>query len=341
MKPLRLGFLTPLSGLVALAALGAVAAWMATRGAGMLSPGALSTERGPARGGAASHAELTCAACHPRPGSGAIMSDRCLACHDDVGAEIAARRLLHGVFVVPRACLACHTEHRGPDGYLTRADQVPHEPFGFSLLAHARAAGGGPLACASCHPQSLRQQSVDTCVACHDVYRPGFRVQHVGDYGDDCLACHDGYDRFSPWAFSHASTGFALTGRHRAIRCAACHPDTRALADFAGPPRECVGCHPEPDEHRGQFGTACGDCHSTDSWKGALFNHRFPMDHGHRRRRSPCKTCHPDSYRTYTCYGCHAHTPARIRRKHLKEGIRDYRECVRCHPTGREHEGRH
>jgi len=67
-------------------------------------------------------------------------------------------------------------------------------------------------------------------------------------------------------------------------------------------------------------------------------SHAFPLDHG-ESGVSSCKTCHPDQLKAYTCYGCHEHTPADIQRKHVKEGIPDFANCMKCHPTGREKEG--
>ena len=33
----------------------------------------------------------------------------------------------------------------------------------------------------------------------------------------------------------------------------------------------------------------------------------------------------------YTCYGCHEHTEANIRAKHVHEGIANFTNCVSCH----------
>lgn len=336
MKPLRLGFLSPLATLVTVAALAAVAAVVAVRGAGMFSPGALSAAEGEPLGGVRAHGELACARCHPAPWQGDVVSDRCAACHVEVTAELREQRPLHGALPGAAACLACHTEHLGPRGDLTIDSSVPHDDFGFSLRVHGRRADGAAFACADCHTESLEAY---TCGGCHDEEDPRFEEEHVAAWGRECLACHDGVDRFSAGVFRHDRTDFRLTGRHRQVACVDCHEGARTLERFADAPGACVDCHPDPEEHRGQFGTACGDCHSTETWEGARFDHDFPLDHG-SRRASPCKTCHPDApdWDTYTCYGCHEHTPANIRAEHLEEGIRDYRDCVRCHPTGREEE---
>jgi hypothetical protein len=127
---------------------------------------------------------------------------------------------------------------------------------------------------------------------------------------------------------------FPLTGAHAAAECVACHAEQR----FAGTPADCVACHPEPEIHAGQFGDECDRCHTTEAWTPAhLTRHTFPLDHG-EEGKSECQTCHVESYAVYTCYSCHEHEPADIRRRHLDEGIEDFDNCVECHPTGREDE---
>lgn len=51
-----------------------------------------------------------------------------------------------------------------------------------------------------------------------------------------------------------------------------------------------------------------------------------------RHHRTTCDTCHRNGdYSRYTCYGCHEHSPANVRAEHLKEGIRNFENCVECH----------
>jgi hypothetical protein len=45
-----------------------------------------------------------------------------------------------------------------------------------------------------------------------------------------------------------------------------------------------------------------------------------------------------DDYSRYTCYGCHEHSPEKIRREHIEEGIRDFKNCVECHRSADEHD---
>lgn len=57
-----------------------------------------------------------------------------------------------------------------------------------------------------------------------------------------------------------------------------------------------------------------------------------PVVTAHADIGTDCVTCHKGGvYSTYTCYGCHEHTPAKIRAEHEEEGIRDFENCVECH----------
>jgi len=59
-----------------------------------------------------------------------------------------------------------------------------------------------------------------------------------------------------------------------------------------------------------------------------------------RDHNATCATCHVNNdYKRYTCYGCHEHQPDKIRRKHVKEGIPEFDNCVKCHRSASEREG--
>lgn len=104
-------------------------------------------------------------------------------------------------------------------------------------------------------------------------------------------------------------------------------------------PHQCYACHEEPEVHAGSFGINCARCHNTVAWTPAvLTRHDFFLDHG-GTGEVDCKTCHPTSYTTYDCYGCHEdHQPAEMETAHVAEKIFEYAECALCHPTGVEGE---
>ena len=98
----------------------------------------------------------------------------------------------------------------------------------------------------------------------------------------------------------------------------------------------CETCHEPPTDtlHRQMKGN-CAQCHSPQGWKPATFEHDklFRLDGDHN---ASCVTCHQgNDYSRYTCYGCHEHTPDNVARKHQKEGIRDFENCVACHRSAK------
>ncbi|EFO79167.1 cytochrome c family protein [Oscillochloris trichoides DG-6] len=267
---------------------------------------------------------FACADCHtpltqnPRPSNaydGAAVD--CVGCHtQDQPTFMQQHQADFG-----SACMDCH------DG-VDRYSNFDHASLRFPLEGlHQQ------VECGMCHTNTRTPEqfasTADTCLSCHqedDV--------HEGSYGTDCAACHTP----SGWAqvtFDHSRTAFPLTGAHMQLECVACHKNQV----YQGTPTTCVGCHAEPQEHLGQFGTDCAACHVTSNWKNVIFEHTFPLNHGGEGQIA-CATCHtnppPNQYTTYTCYNCHAHNESEIRSKHLEEGISDYQDCMRCHPDGRE-----
>jgi hypothetical protein len=109
--------------------------------------------------------------------------------------------------------------------------------------------------CSDCHPTRQYTGTPKTCSAdgCHakdDV--------HKGRLGTGCERCHK---VTGDNVFNHNTmSAFPLTGGHL-------HPCGAPTATPRRPsspgPQNCFGCHPEPDVHRGQYGTVCESCHTT------------------------------------------------------------------------------
>lgn len=187
--------------------------------------------------------------------------------------------------------------------------------------------------CSSCHAPWHGAAS-DRCIACHALADIGLRTTegiplpapkakasfHQQLIDQDCTACHS----------DHA--GPKLTERSR-------KPFSHSLLQPATRDR-CETCHtaPENDLHRNRSAD-CGQCHSSQRWKPATFDHEsyFALDRNHD---VSCVTCHTGAdYGRYTCYGCHEHTPARIRAEHVEEGIRNFENCVECHRNAADEPG--
>jgi Class III cytochrome C family len=185
--------------------------------------------------------------------------------------------------------------------------------------------------CFACH-QPLRGATSARCVTCHAPADIGLRTTrglalqpaaagrgsplkrsfHQELIEQDCMACHS----------DHAGPRLSESSR-RAFSHALLKPAAREA---------CEGCHAAPaDAQHRQLDGACASCHSTAGWTPASFDHDrfFLLDGDHK---ASCVTCHPGKdYRQYTCYGCHEHTVDKVRRKHLKEGVPEFENCVACH----------
>ena len=185
--------------------------------------------------------------------------------------------------------------------------------------------------CFACHAPFVGSVT-ERCISCHkpeDIGRLttlGLPIQkpltstpfHQQLQKQDCLACHS----------DHAGVKrYRVTGR---FNHALLQTDAR---------KECQSCHKSPNDALHQQITGnCSQCHIQEKWVPATFDHDkfFILDRDHNVK---CATCHErNDYSRYTCYGCHEHTPEKIRREHIEEGIRDFKNCVECHRSADEHD---
>ena len=189
------------------------------------------------------------------------------------------------------------------------------------------------------------------CMKCHTMF--------FGTPGEKCVFCH-----------KPAEVGIVTTagikieknpGQGKAAfhhlfskdSCLSCHPDHKgrnmgkADRQFshdlinAQDIHRCRSCHQEPvDNVHSNSNQECNTCHTMDRWRPATLDHaqyfRFDKDH-----KSDCATCHQNNnYKEYTCYGCHEHSPEKIRGEHLDEGIHNYKNCAACHRSADEDEAK-
>lgn len=274
--------------------------------------------------------EESCTKCHDR-------ADRdrqtalCRDCHEEVDADIAARRGLHGRLPRPELvkCTACHTDHRGREADIVRLvpERFDHGATDFPLEGAHAAVG-----CAECHAAGKPHRTAPGgCFACHRD-----DDAHTGALGRGCSDCHD-ESNWSAFRFDHGKTSFALTGRHEEVSCGACHFGNR----YESTPTGCVSCHAPDDLHTGARGPDCADCHTTAAWADSKFDHAretgFALLGGHKRLE--CTACHRSGRMADDlpgdCRGCHA-----------SDDVHDGRfaqKCERCHgpsawkPAGFDH----
>jgi hypothetical protein len=155
--------------------------------------------------------------------------------------------------------------------------------------------------CEDCHPTREFTGTPKNCSAqgCHaddDV--------HKGRLGDKCERCHleTGDNKFN----HNTMSTFALEGKHLNVRCTDCHPSQT----FKPRPANCFGCHPEPNVHKGQYGTTCEQCHNTSSFVDIKPLHDvgdFSLTGAHNN--VACDRCHRDnrplSGAGNLCINCH------------------------------------
>lgn len=182
------------------------------------------------------------------------------------------------------------------------------------FACHAAFSGTTTARCISCHtPETIGKLSS----LGQPIQKPLTRTPfHQKLLQQDCLACHS----------DHAGVKrYRIEGR---FKHALLQSDAR---------QQCQSCHTSPADalHR-QITENCSQCHSQEKWVPATFDHDtyFVLDRDHNAK---CATCHVrNDFSSYTCYGCHEHTPEKIRREHIEEGIRDFKNCVECHRSADE-----
>lgn len=181
----------------------------------------------------------------------------------------------------------------------------------------------GPLAaphaeleedCDSCH-LSFAGVPNEKCLACHEGLAAKIETGegfHASVADQKCTACHDDHEgRDAPLTekeatsdFTHAQTGFPLSGAHAEVSCAACH-DEQSMEVISS---RCAACH--EDAHDGELGTSCTPCHKTTRWHSLLKTlpaHEVPTTGGHANLA--CGDCHIQGAHleevTVECGDCH------------------------------------
>ncbi len=112
-----------------------------------------------------------------------------------------------------------------------------------------------------------------------------------------------------------------------------------------------MGCHlddynntDDPDHQAAGFPTTCEDCHNTNDWEDAEFDHDsmyFPIYSGrHEGEWDECADCHvvPADYGVFECIFCHEHNQPDTDEEHEDVGgyVYESQACYNCHPNGEE-----
>ena len=245
------------------------------------------------------HAAVNCDRCHTNLHKYEYVGLRsdCYACH--AGTFEITSSPNHRSVGFSTDCVQCHSVMA-----LQWGTTFDHALTGFPLTGAHRA-----IPCAQCHPGGTFTNARSQCVGCHLTdFNNTTNPPHSSGFSTECQTCHS-TAAWQPATFNHDAS-FPLTGAHRAIPCARCHPG----GTYTNAPTQCVGCHladftgATNPPHSSGFSTECQTCHSTTAWEPANFNHAaaFPLTGAHST--VPCANCHPGNNYANTpreCSGCH------------------------------------
>ncbi|MFQ5766745.1 MAG: cytochrome c3 family protein [Acidobacteriota bacterium] len=250
------------------------------------------------------HLLLPCEDCHRSESRGGLVfvgtPIDCVDCHEsDFTRTTSPDHVASGL---DRDCTLCHSS------LSWRSGQFDHNASGFPLTgAHA------PLQCSDCHRgNQFSGQSTD-CFSCHQQdFETAANPNHsASGFSTSCADCHSS-QAWRPASFDHAQTSFPLTGAHSRLDCQQCH-----TGGATGPlPGDCFSCHQQdfetaanPNHSASGFSTSCADCHSSQAWRPASFDHAqtsFPLTGAHNSL--DCQQCHTGGATgplAMECIACH------------------------------------
>lgn len=221
------------------------------------------------------------------------------------------------------------------------------------LECHTPFSGIPDSKCYNCHPQGdllnpsaskkgfIHQKSwveEKSCLSCHGEH-----------YGENALLLRKKLDK----SFFHNEVKGACNNchvsptdkMHRGNQsCERCHTTESwhilkegAAKIFHTKSADCTSCHQKPGDatHKNISG-GCTTCHGFTDWKSEFIDHDRYFKLGKKHNKG-CEKCHENNnFSAYTCYGCHEHSPKKIRSEHTEHGIHKYDSCVDCHRSGSE-----
>jgi len=270
------------------------------------------------------HQAILCTDCHTNNQITGLPRD-CAGCHQDDFNTVQEPNHVQNNF--PLNCMVCHTEASWEPA------TFDHNLTGFPLTgAHQ------PLDCASCHVNGQFSGTPNDCFSCHDGdFNSVQEPNHVqNNFSMMCLDCHT-TEAWEPATFDHANTNFPLTGAHLQLECIDCHS-----SGYTNTPTQCITCHQsdfnnvqDPNHVQNNFSTMCLDCHTTEAWEPAVFDHAnttFPLTGAHVTLN--CIDCHAQGYvNTPTdCFSCHDNDFNNVQDpNHVQNNFSMM--CLDCHTT--------
>ncbi|MCF8241233.1 MAG: hypothetical protein K9J16_07590 [Melioribacteraceae bacterium] len=266
------------------------------------------------------HAEIQqCSDCHE--GNTTTADPQCLSCHEE-NYNTAENHIAQNF---PTDCEMCHSAIGWEE------TSFDHATTDFPLTgSHV------DVQCSDCHTEVYSGTAGD-CNSCHETdFTSAVNPNHVNaGLSQVCEDCHN-TTNWAPSEFTHAVTGFELSGKHAEIQqCSDCHEGNTTTAD-----PQCLSCHEEnyntAENHIAQnFPTDCEMCHSSIGWEETSFDHAttdFPLTGSHVDVQ--CSECHTEVYSgtASDCNSCHeTDFTSAVNPNHVNAGLSQV--CEDCHNT--------
>ena len=275
---------------------------------------------------------LDCKSCHEKTRPATHYGWTCYSCHDTKSWNPV--RFDH-VVAGATDCQSCHAKIRPANHYPLQCSNCHQTGSGWkgasfnhpdpakldchSCHAATRPANHYAGQCSTCHTAGTTWKGASfdhaggeklDCQLCHEPQRP------ANHYAGQCVTCHSVGGAWTPATFDHKSPlakdcaschANKKPKVHFDAQCSACHDAGVAWkpAHFnhtAAGAFNCIGCHAGAAP-AGHYSFQCSICHSPGSWKGAVFNHPFNMDHNGAGGK--CQMCHPAGPPDTDCRACH------------------------------------
>jgi hypothetical protein len=273
------------------------------------------------------HTTVSCTQCHASGQYTGTPSD-CFACHQS--NYNATANPSHTAGNYSHTCTQCHTT----SGW--QLATFDHNLARFPLTgAHVAAS------CTQCHVNGQYAGTPTDCYVCHQSnFNGAGHPNHIANqFGHACTECHN-TTAWQPSTFSHSTTAFPLSGGHVTVACGLCHTNGQYRG---GLPTDCYTCHlvdyngtTNPNHAAGNYDHSCTQCHTTNGWQPATFNHdlaRFHLNGAHST--ATCTQCHANGQYTGTpteCFACHQSTyDATTNPNHTANQFGH--SCAQCHNT--------
>ncbi|MGB9467476.1 MAG: hypothetical protein WBR10_20375 [Candidatus Acidiferrum sp.] len=235
----------------------------------------------------------------------------------------------HGALTIP--CENCHSSLSWKP--IRSIPEFSHDKTSYPLRGmHEK------VQCIQCHVKLVFANVGQKCSDCHaDIHR--------GQFGANCQSCHTvkGWN-VSVTAIRDHQNRFPLIGAHAAVDCESCHKGA-ATGQFQGLSTQCYSCHAQdfktttnPNHVTAAFPTGCEQCHGTNTWLDAKFDHStvgFPLTNSHADPPRVCLDCHINNNYNLTitaCISCHLKDfQGATNPNHVVGGFSQ--TCQTCHTT--------